>query len=76
MEKLNKLSLPLGLKTKNYKKKEVTNETQKGGNNKFQFTNNIVNKQTKVDNFVDFDLPLSKEPSKIDSYMIKDIYMI
>ena len=78
MEELQKLSLPLGLKINETKKNRINeNQKQKGGN-KFLFTNepNKQNKQNKVNDILDLDIPLSKNPSKIDSYMIKDIFMI
>ena len=70
MDPLKKLCLPIGLQ---YKQNNIQNNkaTQIGGNNKYIFTN-IINKVKKKI----IDIPLSLEPSKIDSYMIKDIYMI
>ena len=73
MTELNKLSLPIGLQIKEINKKQ--NTKQIGGSNHFIFTDNMKTIE-KTENIVNFDIPLSIEPSKIDSFMIKDIYMI
>ena len=79
MEELQKLSLPLGLKINEIKKNSINENQKQAGGNKFLFTNehNRKNKvNNKVNDILDLDIPLSNKPSKIDSYMIKDIYMI
>lgn len=73
MTDLKKLSLPIGLQIKELQKKK--NPKQIGGSKQFIFTDNMKIFE-KADNFINFDIPLSNEPSKIDSFMIKDIYMI